>query len=175
MDDPLFEGMVIDFRPMDEAAFIICTGLDYDEREEPHAYRGVLERAAARGLPMICANPDIRVNWGGRLIWCAGALAQIYEDLGGEVTYGGKPHAPIYELAFAKIEQARGATERARILAVGDGLKTDILGANNQGIDALMIAGDGGVHEGARDAEALKAQMAKAGVHAVAAAEALRW
>lgn len=175
MDDPLFEGMKIDFRPLEEAGFIICTGMNDEEREEPEAYRGLLERAAARGLPMICANPDIRVNWGGRLMWCAGALAQIYEGLGGAVTYGGKPHAPVYVLSLAAIEQARGPTGRGRILAVGDGLKTDILGANNQGFDALMIAGDGGVHEGARDAEALLAQMAKAGVHAVAAAEALRW
>ena len=174
-DDPLFEGMAIEFVPLEDAAFIICTGMEDDQRETPEAYRELLTRAAKRKLPMVCANPDIVVNWGGRMIWCAGALAEIYQSLGGEVVYGGKPHAPIYDLAFKRIDELRGPTKRSRILAVGDGLKTDILGANNQQIDVLMISGEGGVHEGARDAAAIAAQMKKAGVHAIAVAEALAW
>lgn len=173
-DDPLFEGMMIDFRPLEEAAFIICTGMEDDQKETPEDYRELLKRARKRSLPMICANPDIVVNWGGRMIWCAGALAEIYRELGGEVVYGGKPHAPIYDLAVAEIEKIRGETDRARILAVGDGLKTDIQGANNQQIDAMFIAGAGGVHEGATDAATLSKHLQEAGVHAVAVAEALK-
>lgn len=174
-DDPLFDGLAIDFRPLDEADFIICTGMEDDAHETPDDYRSLLEEAASRHLPMICANPDIVVNWGGRLIWCAGALAEIYKDLGCDVVYGGKPHAPIYDLALKRIEAVRGATDRARILAVGDGLKTDILGANNQEIDVMLIAGDGGVHEGARDADAVAAKLDEAGLHAIGVAEALTW
>ncbi len=176
MDDPLFEGLAIDFRPLDEAAFIICTGLNDDEREEPEAYRDLLSRAAARRLPMICANPDIIVNWGGRMVWCAGALGELYEALGGEVIYGGKPHWPIYELALDQIEKARGApTPRSRILAIGDGLMTDIKGADNHGFDAMLITGEGGVHEGGSDLASVTAKLNEAGLGAVAIAEALRW
>ncbi len=175
MDDPLFEGLAVDFRPLEEAAFIICTGLNDDEREEPEAYRDLLTRAAARNLPMVCANPDIIVNWGGRILWCAGAIGQIYAEIGGEVIYGGKPHKPVYDLALKQIAALRGEIPRARILAVGDGLKTDILGANNHGFDALLIAGDRGVHEGDKDAAAVSAQLDKAGLKAVAMAEALKW
>lgn len=174
-DDPLFEGMEIDFRPLEEASFIICTGMENDQTETPEAYRGLLTKAAGRDLPMVCANPDIVVNWGGRIIWCAGALAEIYEQLGGAVIYGGKPHGPIYDLAIAEIDKRRGKTEKADILAVGDGLKTDIQGANNQGVDALFIAGEGGIHEGASDAAALACLLAREGVRVVAAAEALKW
>lgn len=175
MDDPLFEGLAIDFRPLEEASFIVCSGLDDEEREEPEAYRSLLTRAAERRLPMVCANPDIVVNWGGRIMWCAGALGELYAALGGEVIYGGKPHWPVYELALKEIDNARGPTARGRILAIGDGLKTDIKGANDHGFDALLIAGEGGVHEGAKDAAAIAAQLDKAGLRAVAAAEALRW
>jgi len=174
-DDPLFAGLDIDFRPVGEAEFIICTGLMDDHRETPEDYRALLSDARERDLPMICANPDIVVNWGGRLIWCAGALAEIYKELGGEVIYGGKPHAPIYDLAFATIEDRRGPTDRRRILSVGDGLKTDILGANNQGLDALFIAGDGGVHEGANDAASVSALLSAERLSVVAVAEALTW
>jgi HAD superfamily hydrolase (TIGR01459 family) len=175
MDDPLFEGLPIDFRPLEEASFIVCSGLDDEEREEPEAYRERLARAAARGMPMVCANPDIVVNWGGRIMWCAGALGEIYRELGGEVIYGGKPHWPVYELALKHVETERGPTPRSRILAAGDGLKTDIKGANDHGFDALLIAGEGGVHEGGKDAAAIAMQLDKAGLHVAAAAGALLW
>lgn len=149
-DDPLFDGLDLSFSTLEDAEFIICTGLRDDRREEPEAYREVLTRAAARKLEMICANPDIVVNLGGRLIWCAGALAKLYEELGGAVIYSGKPHAPIYALAFGAVDAARGApTDRARILAVGDSLSTDIAGAARAGIDAILVTGDGGVYDSA--------------------------
>lgn len=175
-DDPLYVGLDINFADLSEAGFIICTGLQDDARETPDDYRGVLEMAAARGLTMVCANPDIVVNWGGRMIWCAGALAQIYEQLGGDVVYGGKPHAPIYALANERLTALSGhALSQARILAIGDGLRTDIAGANAAGVDALYIAGEGGVHMGATDAASIAARLDEAGVQAVAAMEGLRW
>ena len=175
-DDALFEGLAIEFAPLNDAGFIICTGLQDDQHEEPENYRAVLADAAARGLTMVCANPDIVVNWGGRIIWCAGALAQIYEQLGGEVVYGGKPHAPIYRIAIEAIKEARGgAIKPSRILAIGDGLATDIAGANRQSIDALLVAGAGGIHEGDADAASIAARLSEAKVNVIAATEALTW
>lgn len=175
-DDPLFEGLDINFASLEDAGFIICTGLRDDHREAPEDYQDLLEQAAARALPMVCANPDIVVNWGGRLIWCAGALAEIYAGLGGEVVYGGKPHAPIYRLAMERTADVLGRhPEKSRVLAIGDGVKTDIEGANRQGVDAIFVAGDGGVHEGGAEPETIRMRLEEAGVHAMAAAEALRW
>jgi HAD superfamily hydrolase (TIGR01459 family) len=175
-DDPLFEGMTINFASLDEAGFIICTGLVDDQGETPDDYRDLLGRLAERKLTMICANPDIVVNWGGRMIWCAGALAKIYEEMDGKVVYGGKPYSPIYRLALSAIETARGGkADPSRVLAIGDGLKTDIAGANGQGIDAIYVAGRGGVHDGETDAETIASHLTQAGVHAIAAAEGLRW
>ncbi len=175
-DDGLYDGLDVAFAPLDAAGFIICTGLVDDQRETPDDYRALLEGAAARKIPMICANPDIMVNWGGRMIWCAGALAEIYERLGAKVIYGGKPHAPIYEVAMAELAAAAGrAVAKARTLVIGDGLTTDIAGANAQGIDALYIAGEGGVHAGGGGAAAISAALEKAGAHAAYAATGLRW
>ncbi len=175
-DDPLFEGLDMRFVGIEDAAFIICTGLRDEFNETPESYREELAQAARRGLPMICANPDKIVNWGGRMIWCAGALAEIYESLGGAVAYGGKPHAPIYELARRRATEIRGAPiARERFLAVGDGLGTDIAGANRQGIDVVFVAGAGGVHEGETDAASISATLARAGLAAVGAMESLRW
>lgn len=175
-DDGLYDGLDLTFAPLDAAGFIICTGLFDDQRETPENYRTLLEDAASRNLPMICANPDIVVNWGGRMIWCAGALAEIYAGLGAPVVYGGKPHAPIYDVAMASLARNAGRQiSKARTLAVGDGLKTDIAGANAQGIDALYVAGEGGVHDGGRGEEAIRAALAKAGAHAAYAATGLHW
>ncbi|HBK90049.1 MAG TPA: TIGR01459 family HAD-type hydrolase [Parvularcula sp.] len=175
-DDGLYDGLDIAFAPLDRAGFIICTGLFDDQRDTPEDYRALLAEGAARGLPMICANPDIVVNWGGRMIWCAGALAEIYERLGARVIYGGKPHAPIYDVAMAELARAAGREiAKDRTLVIGDGLKTDIAGANAQGIDALLIAGEGGVHEGGAGADAIAAALKKAGVAAAYAATGLRW
>lgn len=175
-DDALFQGVNVNFGDEASAAFVICTGLVDDQSENPEGYRPLLARLAGRGLPMVCANPDIVVNWGGRTIWCAGALAEIYAELGGAVVYGGKPHPPIYEQAFEAIDAARGAAvDKARILAIGDGLKTDIAGANRAGVDALFIAGEGGVHQGANDPVAVRTALAAANAHALAVMDGLRW
>ena len=175
-DDPLYEGVDIDFVPIEDASFIVCTGLFDDQNEQPEAYRPLLEKGAARGLPMICANPDIVVRWGGRLIYCAGALAEIYKELGGEVIYGGKPHRPIYELALSKVAAIRGAPlSPSRTLAVGDGLHTDIAGANAQGIDVVFVVGSGGVHAGSRSHGDVVKALNEADARAVAIMEKLAW
>ncbi|HXI87718.1 MAG TPA: TIGR01459 family HAD-type hydrolase [Parvularculaceae bacterium] len=173
-DDALYEGLDARFAPIEEAGFIVCTGL-FDERgETPDDYRPMLAGAAERGLAMICANPDIVVRLGERLIYCAGALAKVYEELGGEVVYAGKPYKPIYDLALAKVEEARGGpVAPSRVLAIGDGARTDIAGANARGFDAVFIAGAGGVHEG--EEEAIGASLAKVGATAVAVMEKLQW
>ncbi len=174
-DDPLFEGLAIEFAPLGDAQFIVCTGLENDDREGPEDYRDVLIQAASLNLPMVCANPDIVVNWGGKIIWCAGALAEIYETLGGKVVYGGKPHAPIYDVAYKAISKIRPDIARSRILAIGDGVNTDIKGANVQGIDVLYVTGDGGVHTGDKGETAIAATLAAAGAHAMAVSEGLQW
>lgn len=139
-DDPLYEGAGLEFAPIDQATFISCTGLvDYPD-DHPDRYEDLLREGQLRRLPMICANPDIVVQHEGKLAYCAGALGQRFQVLGGEVILAGKPHPPIYDLAYARIEALRGGTEKARILAIGDGPGTDIAGAQNEGLDALFIA-----------------------------------
>lgn len=141
-DDPLYEGTGLKFAPLKDAAFVSCTGLVDYETETPDQYEALLREAQLRRLPMVCANPDIIVQVGDRLLYCAGALAQMYEKMGGEVILAGKPHPPIYDLAYARIEAARGEpVDKARILAIGDGPGTDIAGAQREGVDALFIAG----------------------------------
>jgi len=141
-DDPLYEGTGLEFAELKDAAFISCTGLYDYETETPDSYEDLLREAQLRRLPMVCANPDIVVQVGDRLQYCAGALAQMYEQMGGDVTYAGKPHPPIYDLAYAAIERLRGEPAiKSRILAIGDGPGTDIAGAQAEGIDALFIAG----------------------------------
>lgn len=175
-DDALYEGLEIAFTEIEEAGFIVCTGLFDDQRDHPNDYRDLLKVGADRKLPMVCANPDIVVNWGGRMIYCAGALAQIYEALGGEVILGGKPHRPIYDLAMKAVEKETGGpVPLSRLLAVGDSLKTDIGGANGYGIDALLIAGANGIQEGPVNSKTLDVLLAESGVHAKAAMETLIW
>lgn len=175
-DEGLYDGLNVAFATLDDAGFIVCTGLFHDDRETPDDYHDLLSRAASRQLTMICANPDIVVRWAGRLIYCAGALAALYERLGGRVIYGGKPHTPIYDLASAAIARAAGRRiADARVLAAGDGVNTDIAGANRAGIDALFIVGDGGVHEGAADPAAIANTLAAAGAKSKFVATGLRW
>jgi len=130
---------------VEAASYILCTGLFDDEIETPADYSDRLAALAARGLPFICANPDLVVHRGGDEIYCAGALAQAYEALGGATIYAGKPHAPIYAAALAAAGAARGAPlERSRVLAIGDAMRTDIAGAARQGLDALFVTS--GIH-----------------------------
>ena len=144
---------------------IICTGLFDEFNETAEQYRERLEAARARGLTMLCANPDLVVVLGEKELPCAGALAAIYEDFGGEVRHCGKPHAPIYELARQRLAQiSRNGNDR--ILAIGDGVNTDVAGANLAGIDILFVtsglaAGQFGPHVDAPSSALLEAWLDK--------------
>jgi HAD superfamily hydrolase (TIGR01459 family) len=130
---------------LEDADYALCTGLRNDDVETPDDYEPELQAMASRGMTMICANPDIVIHRGDTLIYCAGALARRYEDLGGSVVYAGKPYAPIYDRALALAKQIRGVpVEKRRVLAIGDGMRTDILGATRAGLDVLFVTG--GIH-----------------------------
>ncbi|MDP2062595.1 MAG: TIGR01459 family HAD-type hydrolase [Phaeovulum sp.] len=124
--------------PLAEAEAIVCTGPFEELTEVPEDYRARLLFAKARGLPMLCANPDLVVDMGSARIYCAGALAALYEEMGGTALYFGKPHPPIYDLAMRRLE-ALGGTAEARVLAIGDGIGTDVAGAAGEGLDVLFI------------------------------------
>jgi HAD superfamily hydrolase (TIGR01459 family) len=130
---------------LEDAQYALCTGLRNDEIETLDDYQSELQAMSIRGMAMICANPDIVIHRGDTLIHCAGALARRYEELGGSVVYAGKPYTPIYDLALALAEQIRGASiEKPRVLAIGDGMRTDIIGAARAGLDVLFVTG--GIH-----------------------------
>ena len=172
-DAPLFEGIALDRAGPQDAAFIACTGLFDDETETPEDYRADLAIAAARKIEMIVANPDRVVQRGDDLIPCAGALADVYAELGGPVIMAGKPYAPVYDLALAEASRLAGRPiARERVLCVGDGLPTDIKGANEQNLDALFVLG--GIHgaELGGDANAL---LAREGLTAAYSAPELVW
>jgi len=148
-DHSLFEGMDVERSrdPEVPADFMICTGPWDDETETAEDYRGLFETLLPTGMPMICANPDLVVERGSRLITCAGALAALYEEMGGRADYSGKPHAPIYRIAREKLASlgvTREDDDWSRVLFIGDGLPTDIPGARAQGIDALFVTS--GIH-----------------------------
>ena len=144
-DAPLYEGLDLTFAGPHDSAFISCTGPYDDETETPEDYRERFEVCIARGLPLICANPDIVVQRGDRLIYCGGALAQLYAAMDGEVIMAGKPHAPIYDLCLDEATRLLGRpVDRSRVLCIGDGLPTDVLGALAQKLDCLFIAA--GIH-----------------------------
>jgi HAD superfamily hydrolase (TIGR01459 family) len=131
--------------PLEEASYVLCTGLFDDDVETPDDYEHRLSAMAARNMPFICANPDLVVHRGATLIYCAGALAKRYEELGGAAIYAGKPHAPIYRVATAAAESVlRRPLAASRALCVGDAMRTDIAGAAGQGFDALFISA--GIH-----------------------------
>jgi HAD superfamily hydrolase (TIGR01459 family) len=144
-DEGLYDGLPVNFQPIETADYVICTGLRDELYEPPESYRDELAALAARNLPFICANPDRVVQFGGHLIPCAGALADIYEEIGGPVIMAGKPYPPIYELTVAKAEKVAGAAlARNRLLCIGDGVQTDVAGAHAQKLDCLFVAG--GIH-----------------------------
>ena len=171
-DNPLFEGLNIRLTRPEEAEVVLCTGFYDDETETPDDYRLMLEGFKARFLPFLCANPDIVVQRGDKLIYCAGAIARLYESIGGEVVYYGKPYPAVFEKALEKLRSVAAAVSP---LVIGDGLETDITGANRMGLDALFIAG--GIH--ASDVtghpDSLRQLFAKNGVAAVGAMPALQW
>lgn len=123
-----------------DATGIVCTGLADDLTETPADYRATLLMGKTLGLPMLCANPDIIVDMGDKRLYCAGALAADYEDMGGTVMYFGKPHPPIYDLARRRLA-AIGVKEDAGILCIGDGIGTDVQGAIGEGLDVLFVTG----------------------------------
>lgn len=138
-DDVLYEGLEMNFTDLDDAVFISCTGM-FDDDERPDDYEDILRQAKTLGLPLICANPDIKVRVGDKVVWCGGALAQVYQRMGGEVVFAGKPHAPIYRLCRAWLEEITGYVPPLdRILCIGDNIFTDLLGAQDQGYDCLFI------------------------------------
>jgi HAD superfamily hydrolase (TIGR01459 family) len=176
-DKPLWEGLGLIEAPFDEARFIGISGLNRDD-ETPADYATMLAKAKARDLELLCANPDIVVQFGDRMIWCAGAIARDYAEMGGRVVMAGKPYAPIYELAYKELTAiARSPITESRILAIGDGLPTDIAGANAQGVDAVFVAS--GMHGealwsgGKLDAEKVEAAQREAGVRATYAMQQL--
>lgn len=140
-DYPNYEGLDVALVELEQADVVVCTGPFNDEMDKPEDYRDLMSKVKARGLTLICANPDIVVERGDQLVWCAGALAAIYDEIGGTTIYAGKPHPHIYRLALRRAAELRGGkVEQARILAIGDGIKTDIKGAVRQKIDSLFIA-----------------------------------
>lgn len=180
-DLPLFEGLDLARVAIDDAQAIVCTGPFDDNVEGPDDYRDYWDLALDRSLPFFCANPDLQVQRGDQLIWCAGALAEDYERRGGNVTYLGKPHLPVYDFVAGRLKELTGTTvPRAKWLAIGDGLKTDILGATRAGIDALLITG--GIHEaeladtaGKPDVKKIEAVLDERGLKAVGAMHRLVW
>lgn len=143
-DMPLLEGLDVEVVGETEADSVVCTGFFDDETETPEDYTDMLKSFVARKVPMICANPDLVVERGERIIPCAGAMAAYYEQLGGEVRIAGKPHAPIYEACLAAAKEVRGAFAKDRVLAIGDGMPTDVKGAIASGLNLLYISG--GIH-----------------------------
>jgi HAD superfamily hydrolase (TIGR01459 family) len=139
-DNSIYRGLDADLGPLEQADYIICTGLFDDETESAEDYRAMMLQALERKLPLICANPDIVVERGDRLIYCAGAIAELYRELGGEVIFYGKPHRPIYERAMQLAAERRGhAAALNRVLAIGDSVRTDLAGAHGFGIDLLFV------------------------------------
>ena len=176
-DRALWEGLGLAEAPLAHARFIGISGLNRDD-ETPADYADMLRQAKARDLELICANPDIVVQYGDRLIWCAGAIAQDYAKLGGRVVMAGKPHAPIYDLAYRELAAiAQRHIDKSRILAIGDGVVTDIAGADAQGLDSLFIAS--GIHgdelssNGSLDPVKVDAALAAEGQRATYAMRAL--
>lgn len=185
-DDGLFAaarermGRAVRRVPEDEADYVVCTGLYHEFVEKPEDYDPLLARLAKHGLEMLCANPDILVANGDRLVYCAGALAERYAALGGRVTMYGKPWPPIYDEAMARLGRARGPLPRSRILAIGDGAFTDLAGAGRAGLDCLFVAG--GVHAaellaaaGSVDPEGLARLVARAGARPAALVREVFW
>ena len=179
-DLPIFAGLDLRFAPVEAADYVVCSGLFDDTTETPDSYRDMLALMRRRNLFMVCANPDVVVERGDTLVYCAGALADAYAALGGEVLYCGKPHAPIYEAALVKAAYLRGSTPPLhRVLAVGDSVRTDLTGAAAFGLDCVFVisalhAEQYGSRE-APDLVALNAMFNAAGVAPKAIVRGLVW
>jgi HAD superfamily hydrolase (TIGR01459 family) len=179
-DISIFDGLDVRLMPVEAADYVVCSGLFDDTQETPDDYRGLMATIRNRGLFMVCANPDLVVERGDERVYCAGAIADLYAAMGGEVLYAGKPHRPIYDAALAKATDARGAGALAgRTLAIGDSLRTDMTGAQALGIDGLFVSG--GIHaqelgQGkSLPHDALSAMFAAAGVTPRSVIPRLAW
>lgn len=148
--------------PLEEAEGIVCTG-PFDPLADVADLRPQLLFAKQKGLKLLCANPDIVVDRGDVREWCAGAVAKLYTEMGGESIYTGKPHPPIYDLARMRLAEINRKTDSASILAIGDGVLTDIQGALGEDIDSLFISGGLAAEETKTttqpDADALKTYL----------------
>lgn len=144
-DRSIFTGLDVTFAPIESADYVVCSGLENDETETPDDYRARLQAMLARKLFMVCGNPDVVVERGTELVYCAGALADLYASMGGEVLYAGKPYRPIYDMALKKAAAVAGKPiAPARVLAIGDSLRTDLKGAHAVGVDFLFVTS--GIH-----------------------------
>lgn len=178
-DRAIFEGVDVELVGEAEADLVVATELNDYRTETPEQYRPMLARFAGRGLPFICGNPDLVVHVGEHLLPCAGALAAIYEELGGQVAWAGKPYRPAYDLALEAARSVRGGhpVDPAKVLVIGDAVRTDLAGARLMGFDSLFIAGgihrDETIRHGAVDADGLAQALAGLPVKPVAAMAAL--
>jgi HAD superfamily hydrolase (TIGR01459 family) len=137
----VFEGLDTRLVDIEDAAYVVCTGLVDDRTETPDDYQERLARMKARDLFFLCGNPDKVVEVGHDLIFCAGAIGDRYQSIGGEVLYAGKPYEPAYDACFRYAERITGRpADRARVLAIGDAMRTDVAGAVRMGFDCLFLA-----------------------------------
>jgi HAD superfamily hydrolase (TIGR01459 family) len=179
IDDSLYEGLGVIRGPAEEAAAVVVTDLDTDD-DTPDMYEDRIKVWLRRRLPLICANPDRVVEHGGRIIYCGGALADLYEAHGGSIQVSGKPYRPIYDEALRLAEQAAGKPiDRGRILAIGDSVRTDAIGAANAGLDLLFITGSIHAQEldafGSPDPEAIRALVSPSGARLKGFMPRLAW
>lgn len=180
-DRGVFEGVAVRFSGEEEADVVVCTGLFDDETQKAGDYRPMLERFLERNVPLICANPDLVVERGDALIDCAGAIAELYKAMGGMVVFCGKPHKPIYDIAFEKAAEHLGRpVAPSEALAIGDSVRTDLAGASAIGCGSLFVVG--GIHagelshrRGVLDEEKLTAFLRDQGVSPDAAMLSLKW
>lgn len=175
-DHSIYDGTGVERVALPQAHAVLCTGLFDDLNDQLSDYDGLLAGMKQRDLTMICANPDKIVRKGDRILYCAGKLAEIYQDLGGRVLMAGKPFTPIYELAMAEACRLTGrAVQKQEVLAIGDGPETDIRGAADYGIAALLVAE--GVTDASEGLHVAEAQVLKAVPHAriVATVHDLAW
>lgn len=178
-DAHLYDGLALEFSSLEDARFVSITGLFDDCTQTPADYAEMLTQMQSKRLEMVCANPDIVVEVGDQIIYCAGAVAQAYDAIGGQVVMSGKPHAPIYELALEKLASVTGKPATTdRLLAIGDGPLTDLRGANQLGADCFFIVS--GMHGEALQGQAVTAAIAgriarDADAHATYAAPTLVW
>jgi HAD superfamily hydrolase (TIGR01459 family) len=175
-DLSIYEGTGVERVPLAEAKAVLCTGLFDDVNDRLADYDGLLGDMRARGLAMICANPDKIVKKGDSILYCAGKLAELYAGLGGDVLMAGKPFAPIYDLAMAEASRRAGRpVTRGEVLAIGDGPETDIRGAADYGLDALLVAE--GITDASAGLDAVEAGVLDAVPHAriVATVHDLAW